>query len=1046
MPRFFIDRPIFAWVIALFIIIGGVISIPTLPVAQYPNVAPPQITIATFYPGASPEELYRSVTRIIEEELNGTKSLLYFESTSDATGSVSITATFAPGTDPALAAVDLQNRIKRVEPRLPLAVTQQGLQIEEAGSGFLLMVSLTATEEGSLDELGLGDYLSRNVLNEIRRIEGVGRAQLFSAERAMRIWVDPNKLVGLGLSSQDVTNAIRAQNAQVSAGAIGSQPGPVTQQISATVLVKGQLATPEEFGAIVLRANPDGSSVRLRDVARVELGGQTYAFSSRLNGRPSAAIGVQLSPTGNALATSTAIREKMRELSRFFPPGVEYEIPFDSAPFVGVSIEKVLYTLVEAVILVFLVMFLFLQNFRYTLIPTLIVPIALLGTCAMMRVMGFSINVLTMFAMVLAIGILVDDAIVVIENVERIMREEGLSPREATRKAMKQITGAVIGITLVLSSVFIPMAFFPGSVGVIYKQFSMTMVASILFSALLALSLTPALCASFLKPIAKGEGHASTGFLGGFNRGFDRASHAYSGAVGRIIRRAGRYMIVYAAVLAGLAWGFVRLPSSFLPEEDQGFIIVGVQGPAEATLHRTLDAVVQMEQTLLADSGVDRVVSILGFSFSGQGQNAALSFTTLKPWSERSADDSASAIAHRANAALGRVRDAFIFALSPPPVEGLGTTGGFSFRLEDRAGLGQAALGAARDQLLAAAAESPVLSGVMFEGLTDSAQVELHIDRERASALGLTFSEINETLSTNLGSAYANDFPNNGRMQRVLVQSEAQRRTQIDDLLELTVRNVHGSMVPFAAFATADWRVGPSQVVGYNGYPSARISGNAAPGHSSGEAILEMERLARQLPRGFGFDWSGQSLQEIQSGSQAPFLMGLSILFVFLCLAALYESWSIPLSVMLVVPLGMLGSVLAVMLRGLDNDVYFKVGLITIIGLSAKNAILIIEFAKDLRAEGKSIWEAATEAAHLRFRPIIMTSLAFTLGVVPLVIARGAGAASQRAIGTGVLGGMLSATFLAIFFVPIFYVFIMNLARRRDAPAPEAPLPPGTPN
>ncbi|WNG24720.1 multidrug efflux RND transporter permease subunit [Cystobacter fuscus] len=1043
MPRFFIDRPIFAWVIALFIIMAGLLAIPNLPVAQYPSVAPPQITISTFYPGASPEDLYQSVTRIIEEELNGTKSLLYFESSSDATGAISITATFAPGTDPALAAVDLQNRVKRVEPRLPLAVSQQGLQIEEAGSGFLLMVTLRSTD-GSVDEIGLGDYLSRNVLNELRRIPGVGRAQLFSFERAMRIWVDPNKLLGLGLSSQDVTNAIRSQNAQVAAGSLGSQPGPVTQQVAATVLVKGQLTSPEEFGAIVLRANADGSSVRLRDVARVELGGQSYAISSRLNGQPSAAIGVQLSPTGNALATSTAIRAKLQELSRFFPKGVEYDIPYDTAPFVGVSIKKVLQTLVEAVLLVFLVMFLFLQNIRYTIIPTIIVPIALLGTCAVMFAMGFSINVLTMFAMVLAIGILVDDAIVVIENVERIMSEEGLSPREATQKAMQQITGAVIGITLVLSAVFVPMAFFPGSVGVIYKQFSLTMVVSILFSALLALSLTPALCATFLKPVVRGHAHARTGFFGWFNRGFERTSHVYRGLVGRTLHRAGRFMLVYVAVFAALGWLFVQLPSSFIPGEDQGFIILGVQAPPEATANRTLDVVVQMEKTLLAEPGVDGVLAIMGFSFFGQGQNAALSFATLKPWEQRGAEDSAEAIAWRMNGALSAVRDAFIFALSPPPIEGLGTSGGFSFRLEDRGGMGQEALAAARDQLLAAAAQSPVLSGVMFEGLANAPQVELRIDREKASALGLTFAEINETLSTNLGSAYSNDFPNAGRMQRVIVQAEGSRRMQPEDLLALNVRNRQGTSVPLSAFATVDWRVGATQVIGYNGYPSARISGNAAPGHSSGEALQEMERLASQLPRGFGFDWSGQSLQELQSGSQAPFLIGLSMLFVFLCLAALYESWSIPVAVMLVVPLGVLGSVLAVMFRGMSNDVYFKVGLITIIGLSAKNAILIIEFAKELRAQGRSITDAALEAAQLRFRPILMTSLAFTLGVVPLAIANGPGAASQRAIGTGVLGGMLSATVLAVLFVPIFYVFIMRLLNRRAVEIETLRLPDAT--
>ncbi|WP_434379655.1 multidrug efflux RND transporter permease subunit [Melittangium boletus] len=1042
MPRFFIDRPIFAWVIALFIMVAGLFAIPNLPVSQYPSVAPPQITLSTYYPGATPEDIYQSVTRIIEEELNGTRSLLYFESTSESTGAISITATFAPGTDPALAAVDLQNRVKRVEPRLPRAVAQQGIQLDEAGSGFLLMVSLRSPD-GSVDERGLGDYASRNVLNELRRIEGVGRAQLFSAERAMRIWLDPNKLLGLGLSTQDVTNAIRGQNAQVAAGALGDQPGPATQQVAASILVKGQLTSTDEFGAIVLRANADGSSVRLRDVARVEVGGQGYAISSRLNSQPSAAIGVQLSPTGNALTTSREVHAKMKELSRFFPAGVEYEIPFDTAPFVEVSIRKVLYTLGEAVVLVFLVMLLFLQNIRYTLIPTLIVPIALLGTCAVMWASGLSINVLTMFAMVLAIGILVDDAIVVIENVERIMSEEGLSPREATRKAMRQITGAVIGITLVLSSVFVPMAFFPGSVGIIYKQFSLTMVAAILFSALLALSLTPALCATFLKPIVPGHAHASRGFFGWFNRGFERTARGYHGLVGRSLRRSGRFMLLYVVLLAVLGGLFVRLPSAFIPDEDQGFLIVGMQGPPEATSPRMLDVIVQVEKNFLEDPAVDRILSIQGFSFSGQGQNAALAFVTLKTWAERAVEDTAAAVAQRANGALWGLRDAIVFAVPPPPIEGLGNTGGFAFRLEDRGGLGQEALASAREQLLAAAAKSPVLVDVRFEGLTNAAQAELRIDREKASALGITFADINETLNTYLGSTYVNDFPNTGRMQRVIVQAEGARRTRVEDLLTLTVRGASGAQTPLSAFASVNWRIAPAQVIGYNGYPSVRLGGNAAPGYSSGDALREMERLAGELPRGFGFDWTGQSLQELQSGAQEPILIALSLLFVFLCLAALYESWSIPISVMLVVPLGVLGAVLAVLLRGMSNDVYFKVGFITIIGLSAKNAILIIEFAKDLRAQGRSLMDAALEAAQLRFRPILMTSLAFTLGVVPLALARGAGAASQQAIGTGVLGGMISATVLAVLFVPVFYVVVMGLfgARRRAGPPSEAPAP-----
>jgi multidrug efflux pump len=1038
MPSFFIDRPIFAWVVAIFIMLAGVLAIPFLPVAQYPTVAPPQLSITTNYPGASPEELYQSVTRPIEEELNGVDGLIYFESTSDTSGRIEIKATFAPGTEVSQASVDVQNRIRRVEPRLPEEVARQGIDVDEAGAGFLMVVSLTSTG-GAVDAIGLGDYLSRNVLGEIRRIDGVGNAQLWATERAMRIWLDPDKMVGLSLTAEDILGAIRAQNAQVAAGRIGAQPNPLTQQISATVLVRGQLTSPEEFGAIVLRANPDGSSVRLRDVARIEIGGETYNFSSRLNSQPSAAIGVQLSPTGNALATSQAVRAKMEELAQFFPADLTYEIPYDTAPFVEVSIEKVLHTLLEAVGLVFVVMFLFLQNFRYTIIPTLVVPVALLGTCAVMLAAGFSINVLTMFAMVLAIGILVDDAIVVVENVERIMAEEGLPPREATRKAMGQITGAIIGITLVLTAVFVPMGFFPGAVGVIYQQFSLTMVVSILFSGFLALSLTPALCATFLKPVLRGH-HERKGFFGWFNRGFAKTTHGYTSLVGRIVHRAGRFMVIYLALLIGLGWAFLQLPTAFLPDEDQGFLIVDLQAPPEASANRTLEVIEQVENVFGQEEAVESIIAILGFSFSGTGQNAGLAFIDLVDWSERDEENSAAAIAARANGALFQLKDALTFALSPPPIQGLGTTSGFSFRLQDRSGQGHVALAAARDQLLAAAAESPVVTGVRVEGLPDAAQANLVVDRQKANTFGVTFADINSTISANFGSTYVNDFPNAGRMQRVTVQADQDRRMQTDHLLDLHVRNANGGMVPLSAFASVEWRMGPSQIVGYNGYPAVRISGEAAPGYSSGEAIAELERLAAQLPEGFGYEWTGQSLQEIQSGTQAPLLIALSIIFVFLLLAALYESWSIPLSVMLVVPLGVIGAVLAVTLRDLPNDVYFKVGLIAIIGLSAKNAILIIEFAKDLRAQGKPLLEATVEAARLRFRPIIMTSLAFTLGVLPLAIASGASAGSQNAIGTGVLGGMLSATILAVLFVPVFFVFVMRLfARRKKPKETEAP-------
>ncbi|WP_312360098.1 efflux RND transporter permease subunit [Agrobacterium sp.] len=1036
MAQFFISRPILAWVFALFISIAGIIALPFLPIAQYPKVAPPQLTISTSYPGASPQEIYQGVTRLIEEELNGVANMMYFESTSDTSGAVSINATFEAGTNIDQASVNVQNAIRRVESRLPSAVTSQGVNVEEAASGFLMMITLTSTD-GRMDEVALGDYLNRNVLGEIRRLDGVGRAQMFAAQRAMRVWIDPDKMVGLNLTAADINAAITAQNAQVAAGQIGAAPNPVSQDLTATVLVQGQLSDPRAFGEIILRANPDGSAVLLKDVARIELGAENYNFTSRLNGQPSAAVGIQLSSTGNAVATSNAVKSKMDELSQFFPQGVEYATPYDTSPFVSASIEKVLSTLIEAVVLVFVVMFVFLQNFRYTVIPTLVVPVALLGTCAIMFATGFSINVLTMFAMVLAIGILVDDAIVVVENVERIMAEEGLSPKAATRKAMGQITGAILGITLVLACVFIPMAFFPGSTGIIYRQFSLTMVVSIGFSAFLALSLTPALCATFLKPITKGH-HEKKGLAGWFNRNFDGLTNRYVKVTNGMAKRAGRMMVIYLALVVGLGYLFINLPSAFVPAEDQGTLLVDIQGPPEASANRTQASVRQIEEILKAESGVKDVIAIQGFSFSGSGANAALMFVTLKDWSERGADNSAQAIADRVNMSLFGLKDATSFALSPPAIEGFGATGGFAFRLQDRNGVGQAALSAAGAELMQKAGQSPVLTGMRVEGLPDAAQVLLVIDREKANTFGVTFSDINNTITANLGSSYINDFPNAGRMQRVIVQAKDQSRLQVEDLLKLNVRNASGGMVPLSSFAIAQWQKGSPQIVGYNGYPTIRISGEPAPGNSSGAAIAEMERLAGEMPEGIGFEWTGQSLEEIKSGSQAPFLFGISLLFVFLLLAGLYESWSIPFSVMLVVPLGVIGCVLAVMLAGMPNDIYFKVGLIAIIGLSAKNAILIIEFAKDNYAEGKPLLESAIEAAKLRFRPIIMTSLAFTLGVVPLAIASGASAASQNAIGTAVLGGMISATILGVFFVPAFFVFVLKLFRTKRPEADDA--------
>ncbi|MBY0296878.1 MAG: multidrug efflux RND transporter permease subunit [Methylobacterium sp.] len=1029
MPGFFIARPIFAWVVAIFICLGGLLALPFLPVAQYPVIAPPSISISTVYPGASTQNLYFSVTRLIEEELNGAANVLNYESTSDTTGEVEIIVNFEPGTDIALAAVDVQNRIKRIEPRLPEAVREQGILIVEASSAILQFVTLTS-RDGSLDEVGLGDVATRNVLPELRRLPGVGRARLFSTERAMRIWLDPDRLLGFNLTARDVEDAIKAQNAQVASGLLGMQPSPAAQRTQNMVLVKGQLESPEDFGAIVLRANPNGSTVRLRDVARLEVGGLSYAFSTRLNGKPAAAIAVQLAPTGNALATGKAVKAKMEQLARFFPPGVTYEVSYDVTPVITASVKKVLMTLAEAVVLVFIVMFLFLQNFRYTLIPTIVVPIALLGTCVVLLLMGFSINVLTMFGMVLAIGILVDDAIVVVENVERIMSEEGLSPREATEKAMRQISGAVIGITLVLMAVFVPMAFFPGSVGIMYQQFSAAMVVSIGFSAFLALSLTPALCATMLKPIEKGHGHAKGGFFGWFNRGLDGLTRRYGGTTRWMVARAGRFMLLYLALVAGLGYALWRLPSGFVPVDDQGFIMADLLAPSDASANRTIDVVRSVEEQLAGTPGVDKITFITGFSFFGQGAMTAQAFVTLKDWSERGSDQSSGAIIDRSNEAFAKLHDAEVSALAPPPIANLGTTSGFSFRLQDRGQRGYEALMAAKDQLLAAARRSPILREVTVEGLPLAPQIRLDIDREKAAALGVTFADINTTLSAQLGSSYVNDFLNRGRMQRVVVQSREDKRVRPEDLMTYSARNSSGAMVPFSSFARVTWLTGPTQVIGFNGYPAVRITGSPAPGYTSGDAIAEMERLMGELPGGFGYEWTGQSLQEKLAGSQAAFLLALSVLFVFLCLAALYESWSIPFAVMLVVPLGIVGSVAAAYLRGLPNDVYFTVGLITIIGLSAKNAILIIEFAKDLRAQGKPLVAATLEAAELRFRPIVMTSLAFILGVVPLVIASGASAKSQQALGTGVLGGMITATVLAVFMVPVFFVVVMRFFSR----------------
>ncbi|MFP1133231.1 multidrug efflux RND transporter permease subunit [Asticcacaulis sp. W401b] len=1034
MPQFFINRPIFAWVVAIAIILAGVLSIPKLPVERFPSVAPPSISIYATYPGATPQTMNDSVVGLIERELSSVKNLLYFESSMDTSGTATITATFQPGTNPELAQVDVQNRIKTVEPRLPQVVRQNGLAVEAASSGFLMMVSLQS-EGGRYDEVALSDYATRNLVEELKRIPGVGRVQNFGSERAMRVWVDPNKLTGYGLTISDVTSAIAAQNLQIAPGAIGGAPTRADQRVTIPLVAHGQLETTGQFERIVLKANANGSKVVLADVARVEFGAQSFNFSSRQDGKAAATLALQLAPGANAVSTADKVAQRLDELAVNLPKGMTYSVPFNTAPFVKISIEKVVHTLVEAMVLVFLVMFLFLQNVRYTLIPAIVAPIALLGTFAVMLMAGFSVNVLTMFGMVLAVGIIVDDAIVVVENVERIMAEEGLGPKEATQKAMREITGAVIGITLVLTAVFLPMALASGSVGAIYRQFTVSMAVSILFSAFLALSLTPALCATLLKPIA--GHHEKKGFFGWFNRGFSRMTNGYESFVGKTLRHSRAAMATFLIICGLLGLSFTILPSAFLPEEDQGYFITSFQLPSDATEARTLDTVKMFEKHIGGREDVKTNTSILGFSFSGSGPNSAMAFTVLKDFEDRKG--TAQAESTEAGKVMAGASEGTVMSMLPPAIDALGNSSGFSVRLQDRSGQGFAALMEAQDKLLALAAKSEKVVYVYPEGLPAGTVIDLEIDREKAEALGVSFSTISDTLSTALGSAYVNDFPNNGRLQQVVVQADAPFRMQLTDVLNLHVRNESGSMVPLSAVVTPKFAKSALQLIRYNGYPSVRISGFNNWGVSSGQAMEEMEALAKQLPPGFTLDWTGQSLQEKLSGNEAPALLALSMVVVFLVLAALYESWSIPLSVLLVVPLGLIGAVAAVLLRGLPNDVFFKVGMITIIGLSAKNAILIVEFAKAFREQGMSLMDAAIKASKLRLRPIIMTSLAFTLGVVPLMIAKGASAETQHAIGTGVFGGMITATVLAVILVPVFYVVVVGIAekfKRKPKPSP----------
>jgi multidrug efflux pump len=1038
MPRFFIDRPIFAWVISILILVAGALSLTKLPVAEYPSIAPPSVAITATYPGASAETLQNTVTAVIEQQLNGIDGLLYMSSVSQSSGQATITLYFQPGTDPDIAQVQVQNKLQLAMPNLPAAVQQQGVIVAKATRNFLMFFTLSS-KNGSMDQIALGNFIASKVLDPIRRVSGVGEADLFGTEYAMRIWLDPNKLDSFGLTADDVVKAIQAQNVQVAAGQLGALPAINGQQLNVTLQGQSTLRTPEEFDNIVLRVNPDGSRVYLNDVGKAALDGQNYNFQVRVNGKAAAAVGIKLTPTANALATADAVRAKVGQLSKFFPAGVAVNFPYDSSEFVRISIKEVVFTLLEAIVLVFLVIYLFLQNLRATFIPTIVVPVALMGTFLIMRLTGFSINVLTMFGMVLAIGLLVDDAIVVVENVERIMSEEGLSPLEATRKSMGQITGALIGIALVLTAVFIPMAFFGGSVGAIYRQFSLAMISAMLFSIFLAMSFTPALCATMLKPADKNH-HKKKGLFDWFNRGYAASSRKYQNAVARMLGKAAYYLILFAVIVGVMAFLYWRLPSSFLPSEDQGYFITSIQLPVGATQERTQNVLKQIEAYFMKQPEVQDVIDVAGFSFSGQGQNAAIAFVHLKDWSKRHGTaHHADAIIARAFAGLSSIKDAIIFPLNPPPIPELGTAAGFDFELEDQGGLGHEKLMAARNQLLGLAAQNPDVAQVRPQGMEDTAEMKIDVDKDKASALGVALGDINDTLQTDFGSDYVNNFVDGNRVQQVIVQLAAPYRMLPEDVGKIFVRNSSGTMVPLSAFTTLKWIYGSPRLERYNGFPSAEIIGASPPGKSSGQAMLAMENMVKKLPAGIGYEWTGQSYEERLAGSQAPALYTISLLVVFLCLAALYESWSIPVAVILAVPLGVLGALLAATLRDLPNDVFFKVGLITTIGLATKNAILIVQFAINLQEQGKSLIDATLEAVHIRLRPILMTSFAFILGVMPLAVNTGAGSASQNAIGTGVIGGMAAAVILGIFFVPVFFVIVRHIFKgKAHASNPQA--------
>ncbi len=1054
MAKFFIDRPIFAWVIAIFIILAGVIGIRSLPVSQYPSVGAPTITLTAAYPGASAQVMEDSVLAVIERNMNGVEGLDYMTTNATSSGRGTVSLTFTPETDESFAQVEVQNKLSEVTATLPATVQQNGVTVSKSRSNFLMVLMMSSDTIGTEE---IADYVERNIKPEIQRIDGVGEARLFGSQRAMRVWVDPKKLQNYNLSMAEVSSAISTQNAQISAGSLGALPNVPGQTITATITAEGQLKTAEEFGNIIVRANTDGSNVYLKDVARVELGSQEYSASTRLNGKPAVGMAVMLSNKGNAMATAAAVRERMDELQKFFPGDMKWDAPYDTSKFVSISIKKVVQTLAEAILLVFVVMFLFLQNIRYTLIPTIVVPISLLGAFACLQYLGMSINVLTMFAMVLVIGIVVDDAIVVVENVERIMSEEGLPPKEATKKAMSQISGAVIGITAVLISVFVPLLFFTGASGKIYTQFAATMAIAIAFSAFFALSLTPALCATLLKPIPKGHHEEKKGFFGWFNRTFSKGTHKYESIVAKVLKHAVPMLVVYAALggVAGLL--YKNIPDSFLPQEDQGSLMMMVQLPAGATKERTDATLATANAIITKMPEVESFLGVSGFSFAGSGQNMGFGFITLKDWSERTdpASSAAAVSGKLTGAMMGSIKDGFGIAINPPAIMELGTSSGFEFYLQDRNNSGHAALLAKRNELIAKMRQNPMFdsANIRASGLEDAPQLKLEIDRQAAAAQGIDFSSIRSVLGTALSSSYINDFPNNGRLQRVIVQADAQSRMQPEDILALTVPNKSGVAVPLSTIATAKWENGMEQSVRFNGYPSMKLEGVAASGYSTGQAMAEVKRLVDELEGGYSLEWAGQSREEAKGSSQTYLVYGLAILAVFLVLAALYESWSIPLSVILVVPLGFLGVVLGITGRngflalfGVPpqylNDIYFQVGLITVIGLSAKNAILIIEFAKDLQEQGMDAVKSALQAAHLRFRPIIMTSFAFILGVVPLFFASGASSASQRAIGTSVLSGMLVGTILSVFLVPLFYVVIRKLFKGKQPQQPQQPALP----